>query len=288
MNNPIKTKFLKTSTLNINLFLISLLIAGFIIAFFPVLKKLVLNWSTSDDYSHGFLIIPLSLYIIWSKKEILKKVTINPSIPGLFLILFSLVAYIAAYYAEISTIASFSLVSLIIGMVIYFFGFPMLKELVFPIAFLLFMIPVPAQIYASLTLPLQLFVSTISSFVSNTIGVPVFRDGNIIQIPDHTLQVVSACSGLRSIVSLLALSAVFGFFTLKSNLLRTILLLSGIPISIFVNIIRILLMIMAFHYFNFDLAKESMHTLFGITIYLLALFAVFVVQKGISIWDQPR
>jgi len=283
LNNSLKTK-----PLNINLPLLSLLIAGFIIAFFPVLKKLVLNWSTSDDYSHGFLIIPLSLYIVWSKKEILKKIPINPSISGLFLILFSLVAYIAAYYAEISTVASFSLVSLTVGLVIYYFGFSMLKELVFPITFLLFMIPVPAQIYASFTLPLQLSVSTISSSIASAMGIPVFRDGNIIQIPEYTLQVVTACSGLRSMISLMALSAVFGFFTLKSNLLRTTLFLTGIPISIFVNIIRIFLMIIAFHYFNFDLTDESIHTLFGVSIYIFALLAIFVVQKGISIWDQTR
>ncbi len=270
----------------ISWFFLSLLITGCIIAFFPVFQKLVLSWSTSDDYSHGFLVIPLSLFIIWSKKEILKKVSRNPSISGLFLILFSLVVYIAAYYAEIATVASFSLVSLIAGMIIYYFGFSMLKELAFPVTFLLFMIPVPAQIYASLTLPLQLFVSSISSSISSAIGIPVFRDGNIIQIPEHTLQVVTACSGLRSMVSLMALGAVFGFFSLRSNLLKTILFLAGIPISIFVNFIRIFLMILAFHYFDFDLTKESIHTLFGVAIYILALIAVFAVQKGISIWDQ--
>jgi len=232
LNNSLKTKPLKTNTQNIILLLSLLLIAGFITAFYPVLKNLVLNWSNSDDYSHGFLIIPLSLYIIWSKKEILKKTPINPSISGLFLILFSLVTYIAAYYAEISTVSSFSLVILTVGIVIYYFGFSMLKELTFPIGFLLFMIPVPAQIYASLTLPLQLFVSTISSSIASAMGIPVFRDGNIIQIPEHTLQVVTACSGLRSMISLMALSAVFGFFTLKSNILRTTLFLTGIPISI--------------------------------------------------------
>lgn len=271
---------------SINRLLLVTLIVSFIIAYFPVIKKLILHWSNSDDYSHGFFIVPVCLYIIWSKKEILKTITINSSIYGLFLALFSLVLYLAAFYAEISTVASFSLVTLITGIVIYYFGFSMARELAFPIVLLIFMIPIPAQIYSYITLPLQLFVSTVSAGITSAIGIPIFRDGNILQIPEHTLQVVTACSGLRSMISLLVLSAIFGFFTLNSNKLRTILFLTGIPVAIFVNIIRILLMIMAFHYLNFDLTKESIHTIFGISIYFFGLISIFAIQKGMLRWDK--
>jgi exosortase len=151
---------------------------------------------------------------------------------------------------------------------------------------LCFMIPIPAQIYATLTVPFQLFVSAVSSFLASIANIPVYREGNVIYLPEHTLQVVQACSGLRSMISLLTLSAIFGYLTLKSNSLRTILFFSGIPAAIAVNIFRILIMIAAFYFFNFDLAKGNVHTIFGLFIFIVALMIVAAVRGVLSIWDR--
>ena len=112
------------------------------------------------------------------------------------------------------------------------------------------------------------------------------REGNIIHLCDHTLQVVQACSGLRSLMTLLALSSVFGYLSLKSNILRSLLFLTGIPAAILVNIIRIFLMIIAFHYFNFDLTTGSIHTVFGVIIFIMALAIVAAVKGILSRWDR--
>lgn len=173
----------------------------------------------------------------------------------------------------------------IAGAVLYFYGFKMLKEVLFPIVILLFMIPVPAQIYATLTIPLQLFVSKSSTWIVSIFGVPVYREGNVIQISEYTLQVVQACSGLRSIMSLLTLSTVFGYFSLKSNLLRSILIVLGIPAAIIVNIIRVIAMIFVFHLFNYDLTTGTIHTVFGIVIFGLALLLIFLAKGVLSNWD---
>jgi exosortase len=268
------------------LLLLALLFATFILAYFPVWKRLVLTWYRSDDYSHGFFIIPLCFYIIWRKKEILAEIPIKPSLWGLALAIFSLLLYLFAHFAEIMTLTSFSMVLLLAGMVIYFYGFLMVKELLFPLFLLLFMIPVPAQIYAKLTIPLQLFVSKVSVGISSLLGLPIYREGNVIHLHDRTLQVVQACSGLRSMISLLTLCAIFSYFTLKSNLLRSILFLSGIPAAILVNIIRVLLLVFAFHYFNYDLTTGTTHTLFGMIIFILALIFIFVMKRVLSTWDK--
>jgi len=260
--------------------------ASFILAFFPVWKRFVLTWYSSDDYSHGFFIIPLCFYIIWRKKEILAEIPNKPSLWGLALVIFSLLLYLFAHLAEIMTLTSFSMVLLLAGMVIYFYGFSMFKELIFPLFLLLFMIPVPAQIYSKLTIPLQLFVSKASVGISNLLGLPIYREGNVIHLPDRTLQVVQACSGLRSMISLLTLSAIFAYLTLKSNLLRTILFFSGIPAAILVNIIRVLLLVFAFHYLNFDLTTGTIHTVFGMIIFILALIVIFIMKAILSIWDR--
>jgi exosortase len=265
--------------------LLALLFAGFILVYFPVWKSLVLAWYNSDDYSHGFFIVPICIFIIWQKREILTETQIRPSSWGLLVIIFGLLMYLLGHLGEIATVASFSMVLVLAGMVIYFFGVQMFKVLIFPLFLLLFMIPVPAQIYATLTIPLQLFVSMVSAGVARILGIPIFREGNVINLPEYTLQVVEACSGLRSMISLLTLSAVFAYMALRSNKLRTILFLTGIPAAIIVNIFRVLLMILAFYYFQYDLAQGSVHTIFGVAIFILALIIIAGMKGLLSFWD---
>jgi exosortase len=265
--------------------LLALLFAGFILVYFPVWKSLVLAWYNSDDYSHGFFIVPISLYIIWQKRKTLAETPIQSSSWGLAVVIFALLMYLLGHLGEIATVASFSMVLVLAGLVIYFFGLQMFKELMFPLFLLLFMIPVPSQIYSTLTIPLQLFVSQVSAGIAGILGIPIYREGNVINLPEYTLQVVQACSGLRSMISLLTLSAIFAYMTLKSNTLRTILFLTGIPAAIVVNIFRVLLMIVAFYYFQYDLAEGSVHTVFGVVIFILAL-AIIAGMKGLlSYWD---
>ena len=271
---------------NTSLLLASLLIGSFVLAYFPVWKRLVMTWMSSDEYSHGFFIVPLCCYVIWRKKRILAKTVFSPSSWGLALIIFSLSIYIVAHLAEIMTIASFSMILLLAGVIIYFYGFLMLKELLFPLFFLLFMSPIPAQIYSSLTIPLQLFVTKVSVWIGAFLDIPIYREGNVIHLPDRTMQVVQACSGLRSMISLLMLGAIFGYLTLKSNMLRFALFLSGIPAAIFVNIIRVSLMVFAFYFFNYDLTKDSVHTVFGIIIFFIALIIIVLTKGVLSIWDK--
>lgn len=264
------------------------LIASFILSYYPVWKRLVLSWYSSDQYSHGFFIVPITLYIIWQKKDVLGKTPITPSWWGLALVIFSLILYLLAHFAEIITVASFSMVLLLAGAIIYLYGFLIFKELLFPLVFLLFMIPIPGQIYSSLTIPLQLFVSNVSVWLASTIGISIYREGNVIHLPDRTMQVVQACSGLRSMVSLLMLSTIFGYFTLRSNFLRAVLFVSGLPAAILVNIIRVLLLVTAFYYLNYDLTTGTIHTLFGMTIFILALIFIAIAQKVLSTWDKEH
>jgi exosortase len=272
--------------LDLNIIFYGMLLIGFfILAYFPVLKGLVYAWATLDEYSHGFFVIPICIYIIFQKRKILTSIPESPSWWGLFFIILVLAIYIMAQLGEILTIASFSMILIFAGIIILFYGFPMLKELSFPLAFLLFMIPFPSQIYSQLTIPLQLFVTKASVWFAANLGIPIYREGNIIHLPDRTMQVVQACSGLRSMLSILPLGAILGYFTLKSNPLRYILFLSGIPAAIVVNIVRVILLVMAFYYFKFDLTTGTTHTIFGIFIFMLALIILFAIRGILLKWD---
>lgn len=265
--------------------IISILFAAFVLLYFPVLKELVLTWMNSDEYSHGFFIIPISGYLIWKKKEIFNTMKISYSWWGLALIILSLLIYLFAYMAEIMTLASISLILFLASIVLFLYNFSALRELVFPIVFLFFMIPIPGQIYSQLTVPLQLFVTEVSVWLTALLGIPIFREGNVIHLPSRTMQVAQACSGLRSMISILPLSAILGYFTMKSNRLRYVLFLSGIPTALIVNIVRVILLVIAYYYFDIDLTVGTIHTVFGIVIFMLALFIILEVRRILVRWE---
>jgi exosortase len=269
-----------------NLLALLLLISSFILAYFPVWKGLLSAWSASDDYSHGFFILPVSLYIVWQKRERLAQVEKRPSSVGGIIVIFSLALYLLAHYAEVVTLASLSLVFVLVGVIIYLFGFSVFRELLFPLLFLFFMIPVPSQIFSSLTVPLQLLVSKASTAIATLSGVPVLREGNVIFLPNRTLEVVQACSGLRSMMLLLALSAGFAYLTLRANTLRIALLAWAVPAAILVNVIRVLLIIFADAYFGYDLTVDTSHTVFGVFIFILALILITGARGVLSTWDR--
>ena len=223
---------------------------------------------------------------MWLKRERLSRIESRPSLAGGIIVVFSLALYLLAHYAEVATLASLSLVLVLSGVIIYLYGFAMFRELIFPLVFLLFMIPVPSQIYSTLTMPLQLFVSKASAAISSLSGVTVFREGNVIFLPHRTLEVVEACSGLRSMMLLLALSAGFAYLTLRANLLRMALLAWALPAAIFVNILRVLLIIFTDHYFGYDLTANTVHTVFGVFIYILAFILIAGARGILSVWDR--
>lgn len=259
----------------------------FVWSYWPVWQSLVAAWSQAEEYSHGFLIPPLALFIAYRKREALAAAPVAPSPWGLPLVLAALSSYVVSHLAGIATLASLSMVLLFVGAVLFIRGAAWLRALAFPLFLLLFMIPVPAQIYSAATIPLQLLVTRSSVALARLLDIPILREGNLIHLPGHTLQVVQACSGLRSMISLVTLGTVLGYFTLSSNLLRSLLLLCGIPAAILVNIVRVVIMILAYHYLGLDLAEGAVHTVFGTLIFLLALALLFAAKGLFAKWDAP-
>jgi exosortase A len=256
------------------------LLAGlFLLVFYPVWAGLVGAWASSEDYSHGFLIVPISLYAVWNKREDLKSAEIKSSWAFFPLAPAALFFFLISQYAEILTLAPLAMIMFLAATLLFLCGWQVFKLCIFPLFLLFFMVPVPAQIYAALTVPLQLFVTKVTVSIVSLLGVPIMREGNVLYLPEHTLQVVQACSGLRSIMSLLTLGAVMGYFCLKQNFSRALLFVSAIPIAISVNILRVFLIVVAFYYFNFDLAHGNIHTVFGALIFGFAIVQFFILQK---------
>ena len=281
-------KTTKKSSILPTFFWSACVIASFIYATYPAWFSLIDAWSNYQAYSHGFLIIPLCLFLVFLKREELRNTSVKGSNLGLVLTILSLFLYLFAHVAEIVTIRSFSLILILVAVMLYLFGFQIIRKLIFPFSLFLFMVPIPSQIYSYLTLPLQLFVSKTSVWLASVLGVPVYSEGNIIHLPDKTLQVVKACSGMRSIVSLLTISAVLGYLTLHSNILRYVLFLSGLPTAIIVNIIRILLILIAIYYWGIDLTIDSFHIITGLVVFGSAILILILIRQCLLILEKHQ
>lgn len=263
-------------------FFVFLVFSCFIFAFFPVWKGLITTWYHSEDYSHAFLIVPVCLYLVWDKRKELSLLPTKASWLGLVIVICASAVYLFAYAAGITTLASFTLIVTMIGIVLGLFGTKITKRLTFPLFLLFLMIPIPTQIYYAITTPLQLLVSQAAVFITSLLNIPIYLEGNVIHLPQHTLQVVAACSGMRSIIALTTLSLIYSHISLTKNTLRTILVLAAVPVAIIINIVRVISMILSFFYFNYDLTHGNPHTSLGVFVFILALLIIFLFQKLLS------
>ena len=267
-------------------FLICMLALTFITAYYPVWTKLISTWISSGDYSHGFFVVPVVGYLVYSKRMQIRDIPCSDAQWNWALVIGSLCLYIFSLTADIKTLTSYSMILFIASAIILIQGWGAFKLLLFPWFFLFFMVPVPAQIYASLTVPLQLLVSKFSVDLAAVSGLTVFREGNVIYLPNHTMEVVEACSGLRSLMSLLALTALFAYLSLNSHFTRIFLFASALPIAIGVNIVRVLLIITAYILWNIDLTIGGIHLLLGGVIFVLALLLVYILQRILKRWER--
>ena len=238
-----------------------------------VFTGLVADWWDDPDYSHGFLVPLLSFYFFGERRQQLARTVPQPNRWGLLVLMLGLAQLILGNVGAELFMMRFSMIVVIAGLTLYLFGDQYLRLLGFPIAFLLFMIPLPAILLNTVTFPLQLFAAKLSTASLQLIDLPVYREGNIIFLPHITLEIVEACSGLRSLVSLLALSVVFGYLTQRHTWKICVLVLSAVPIALFANAFRIWGTGVLSHYYGSKVAEGFYHSFTG--------WAVFVVAGGL-------
>lgn len=244
-----------------------------------------MDWWIDPNFSHGFLIPLFSGLVVWQKRKQLGAVQPSPSWFGLVVIAGSLAMLVVGVLGAELFLSRTSFVFLLAGLVIYFYGWGYFRILLFPWAFLFFMIPIPAIIFNQIAFPLQFLAAKMASSLLSTVGVPVLRDGNIIQLPTMTLEVAEACSGIRSLMSLGALAVIFGYLVETRNLPRVILALSSIPIAVAANSMRIMGTGLLGNYWDPDKAQGFFHEFEGWVIFvssLVMLFALQAVMRWIS------
>jgi exosortase len=176
-------------------------------------------------------------------------------------------------------LARFSLVLSLASLIVLFLGWDYLRALFFPIAFLLLMIPIPAILFNQITFPLQLLASKVSAAVLPLLGVPILREGNVINLPAMTLEVAEACSGIRSLMSLVTLAIIYGYLMEKRIAVRVVLALASVPIAVAANSIRIIGTGLLVQYWDPDKAEGYFHASWGWIIFVISLVMLYALHS---------
>lgn len=258
-----------------------------LIAYYPVFVKLVHDWDVDPNYSHGFFIPLLSLYMVWTRREKLQGLQAAPSNWGLLVLVLGLLLLFVSWIGSEYFSQGFSLLLVLWGLLLFLGGCHYFKELFLPVIYLLFMIPLPAIIWNRLAFPLSLWASRISAQMMDVFGITVLREGNVLVLPNITLQVAEACSGLRSLTTLLALSAFLAFLSPLGLKGRWVLFLSAIPIALVCNIIRLTGTGVLARHFGAPVAQGFIHEFSGWLIFILGLFFLLGVGRVLE-WAAQR
>jgi exosortase len=264
-----------------------LLLLSFALLYRDVLVKLVHDWLHDDNYSHGILIIPIALYFAWERRARLMAATPKPTVLGLVLVVGSMLVLVAGTLGAELFLARISMIGIVAGTVLFVLGWEHFAILLLPIAFLLLMIPIPAIIFNNIAFPLQLLASRFGELTLQMLNIPVLREGNVITLANTQLEVAEACSGIRSLISLLTLGIVYGYFATPSVPARTLLALATIPIAIVANAFRVAGTGIAAHYYGPSAAEGFFHTFSGWLVFVVSFIMLFFIQRLIARWT-PR
>jgi len=271
-SNPYRTRLLKSA----------IIAACLILLYFSVLQGLVSDWLHLPDFSHGFLIPIVSFYFVYERRKELSALNRSSNWIGLVLLLFGIVLLLLGNLATEYFTMRFSILVVLGGIILFLLGKDFFKTLLFPVVFLIFMIPIPSLLMDRITFPMQIFASKVAASSLYLIGIPALREGNVILLANTSLEVAEACSGIRSLISLLALSVVFAYFSQKTTLKRVLLVLSTFPIAIIANAARVTGTGILAHHYGDKVAQGFFHGFSGWILFVVAFVCLFVVGGSLS------
>jgi exosortase len=261
-----------------------LAVAALLVAiYYRVTIKLVHDWYTIPDYSHGFLVPFFAVFLIWDKRKYLSTVPVRQTWSGIALVIFSIVVLILGVYGVELFTSRISFVLMLTGLIWTFFGLAMVRALRFPLLVLILAIPFPAILFNQITFPLQLLASRIASDILPLLGVPTLHEGNVIELPVMKLEVAEACSGIRSLMSLFTLAVFYGYFLERTTRRRIILALASIPIAVTANVARIVGTGLCVQYWDPDKALGFFHEFSGWVMFVISLACLYIVHRAMRL-----
>ena len=260
----------------------ALILALLVICYFPVLKHLVEQWAEDADMGHGFFVPVIAGYVAWQRRSQVLATPVKPNYWGLLLLAWGACQLIVGMLGVELFLQRTAFLISVLGAILTIGGFRIVKALAFPLFLLLFMIPIPAILYTQITFPLQIFASRVAENLLALLGIPVLRDGNVLELASQKLSVVEACSGIRSLLSLTFLSLGYAYFFDSKVWMRAALFLATIPIAILANAGRVTITGILSEW-RTDLAQGFFHSVEGWIIFLVAMVFMVLAHHVINL-----
>jgi exosortase len=255
----------------------------------PTVVHLVGQWWHSPDFSHGFFVPLFSAFVVWQERDRLARIPLQPSWSGLALLAFGLCVFIVGQLGAELFLARSSMLVVLAALIVLFLGWSYFRVLLFPLAFLVLMIPIPTIVFNQITFPLQLLDSQMAATILPWLGVPVFREGNVIQLAAMRLNVAEACSGIRSLMSLTTLAIIYGYLMDRRLVVRVLLTFAAIPIAVAANSLRIIGTGLLVQYWDSSKAEGYFHASWGIFIFVIAFVMLYLLHQAICfIWPEVK
>lgn len=247
------------------------------------------DWNAADSYySHGFLIPPICLYIVWLKRKEFFAAPPSSSSLGYLLILGSMFFLVMEVFLGFAILGQITIVPMLFGLLLITCGWARAKTMWFPIAFLTVMIPIPSSITQSITFTLKAFAAEIAVKGAQLFQFPMTREGSYIHIGDDSLLVGDVCGGLRSLIALLATGALVAYFSRSSRKGQWATLLMSGPIAVAANVVRIFTLCIVAYYQGSEYAAGKFHDVSGILIFVVAFILFFMLEALLRKWLPPR
>jgi len=255
--------------------------------YWPTMTHLVGQWWHDPNFSHGFFVPLFSIFVLWQQRNELARIPFRPSWIGLGIIAVAICTLMVGQMGAELFLSRFSFVLILAGLVVLFLGWAMFRATIFPWAFLILMIPIPAIVFNQITFPLQLLASQVAATVLPLFGVPILREGNVINLPAMPLEVAEACSGIRSLMSLLTLAIIYGYLMEKRNWVRCLLAIAAVPIAVVANSVRIIGTGLLVQYWDPDKAEGYFHASWGWIIFVISLVLLYLLHAAINlVWPE--
>jgi exosortase A len=250
-----------------------------VLVYHETLVVLWRTWATNPNYSHGYLIPPVVAFLLWRDRRRYLTARGRGSLFGLVLIGLALLGHIVSIRAGVFMTQGYSLVLLLFGLSLFFHGGRATRTVWFPLGYLVLMLPMPPYMMNVIAFRLKVFAARAGSGIAVKLGIPLARSGMTIHIPAGSLRIADPCSGLRSLIALVALGALFAYLTRGKTWKRVVLFASAVPLAVLANVIRIAVVCVVANIWGIDAALGFFHDLSGLLLFMIAFVGLVTVRK---------
>ena len=255
-------------------------LAALIVAVFGrTFVMLVRTWDTNPNYSHGYLIPPVAVFLFWREWRKFVAGIGRGSVWGLALVAIALLGHIFSIRAGVFMTQGYSFVVLLFGLCLFMFGGRATRLVWFPLGYLVFMLPMPPYLVNVVSFQLKVFAARAGSLAAAKLGIPLVRSGMTIHLAGGSLRIADPCSGLRSLIALVALGALFAYLLDGNAWKRIVLFVSSVPLAVAANIVRISVLCVVASVWGADAALGFFHNFSGLMLFLIAFIGLVIVKR---------